>query len=268
MAKSRFEYVREFERSDELLRNTWIVIRLDGRGFHKFTAFYDFAKPNDRRALDLMNEAARRVVEGMADVVLAYGQSDEYSFVLQPACALFDRRESKLVSTFASTFTAWYVFLWPQYFDRPLEPTHLPTFDSRAVLYPSLANLRDYMSWRQADCHINNLYNTTFWSLVQSGLTPHDAEQRLMGTVSADKNEILFSQFGINYNRLDEIYRKGTVIVRNLEHVDRAEPAEALSKRQAERALKKLRAARIDVLHVDIIDEAFWTGRCAWLQRL
>ena len=30
-------------------------------------------------------------------------------------------------------------------------------FDARAVLYPALRTLRDYLSWRQADTHINNL---------------------------------------------------------------------------------------------------------------
>lgn len=28
----------------------------------------------------------------------------------------------------------------------------LPSFDGRAVQYPSVQNLRDYMSWRQVDC--------------------------------------------------------------------------------------------------------------------
>ena len=31
--------------------------------------------------------------------------------------------------------------------------------------------------------------------------------------MSADKNELLFSQFGINYNNLPEIYRKGSVLI-------------------------------------------------------
>lgn len=35
MAKSRFEYVRNFELPDPLLPNTYIVVRIDGRGFHK-----------------------------------------------------------------------------------------------------------------------------------------------------------------------------------------------------------------------------------------
>lgn len=59
---------------------------------------------------------------------------------------------SKLVSTIVSTFTAYYVHFWSTYFpDTPLSPP-LPSFDGRAVCYPTVQNLRDYMSWRQVDC--------------------------------------------------------------------------------------------------------------------
>ena len=59
---------------------------------------------------------------------------------------------SKLTTTIVSTFTSYYVFLWSKYFpQKPLTPP-LPSFDGRAVCYPSDSNLRDYMSWRQVDC--------------------------------------------------------------------------------------------------------------------
>lgn len=35
MAKSKFEYVRKFETDDSCLHNCYIVVRLDGRNFHK-----------------------------------------------------------------------------------------------------------------------------------------------------------------------------------------------------------------------------------------
>lgn len=35
MAKSRFEYVKDFEQDDRLLPGCWIVVRLDGKGFTK-----------------------------------------------------------------------------------------------------------------------------------------------------------------------------------------------------------------------------------------
>lgn len=35
----------------------------------------------------------------------------------------------------------------------------------------------------------------------------------LQGTLAADKNEILFSEFNINYNNEPLMYRKGTVLI-------------------------------------------------------
>ena len=91
------------------------------------------------------------------------------SFVFHKTSILFERRSSKIISTVVSTFSSYYVHLWPSFFpDTPLQAP-LPSFDGRAVCYPTVQNLRDYMSWRQVDCHINNLYNTTFWALIQHG---------------------------------------------------------------------------------------------------
>lgn len=67
--------------------------------------------------------------------------------------------------------------------------------------------------------HINNLYNTTFWALVQQGgLDNRVAEKELSGTVSSDKNEILFKRFGINYNNEPEIFKKGSVLYRDVNY--------------------------------------------------
>ncbi|PQE15940.1 hypothetical protein CJF31_00008562 [Rutstroemia sp. NJR-2017a BVV2] len=225
---------------------------------------YAFERPNDRRALDLMNAAAKAVMTSLPDIVIAYGISDEYS---------------KLVTTIVSTFTAYYVHLWSTYFpelDMQLTAP-LPTFDGRAVQYPSVQNLRDYMSWRQVDCHINNLYNTTFWTLIQKGgMDAKGAEKRLAGSLAADKNEILFSEFGINYNKEPEIYKKGSVVFRDYELVEpgAAKPIEddsaktveerEISKTQEEKDRKRRAKARITVQHIDIIKDEFWERR-PWL---
>jgi tRNA(His) guanylyltransferase len=93
--------------------------------------------------------------------------------------------------------------------------------------------------------HINNLYNTVFWGLVQQGgesTSQAHASLRVsvaicssfstfvltlfslfQGTLSSQKHEILFSRFGINYNNLDPQFRKGSVIVR--EEVIRFSPS-------------------------------------------
>jgi tRNA(His) 5'-end guanylyltransferase len=41
-------------------------------------------------------------------------------------------------------------------------------------------------------------------------------DKKNQGTVSADKNEILFKRFGVNYNNELEIYKKGSVLYRQV----------------------------------------------------
>ncbi|XP_069755142.1 probable tRNA(His) guanylyltransferase isoform X2 [Narcine bancroftii] len=187
MAKSKFEYVRNFEADDTCLQNCWVVVRLDGRNFHKFANQHHFKKPNDERALHLMTRCALTVMQELNDIVVAYGQSDEYSFVFNKRSNWFKRRASKFISHVVSQFSSSFVFYWEDFFkDQSL--LFPPGFDGRVVLYPSNQNLRDYLSWRQADCHINNLYNTTFWALVQQGgLSNREAEEKLKVEEAVDK---------------------------------------------------------------------------------
>lgn len=242
MAKSKFEYVKSFESEEKLLPNAWIVVRVDGKGFHKFSAKHNFEKPNDPRALWLMNRAATVVMQEYKDILIAYGQSDEYSFVLKKDTTLYNRRTSKIMTYLNSLFSSSYVYFWKEYF-KDVKLKYPPSFDSRIVLYPSDENLRDYLSWRQADCHINNLYNTTFWALVlKGGLTNTEAEQRLCGTFSSDKNEILFSEFDMNYNNESLMYKKGTILIR---------------KRIKHPVHGKMRQVVLP-LHEDLIQDHFW----------
>lgn len=213
MAKSRWEYVKRFEVNDSLLPRTWLVVRVDGCSFHKFSDDHNFAKPNDVSALHLMNFCARKVMEKFENIRFAYGQSDEYSFVFPPRCNPYNRRISKLSSIVASTFAVNYSFHWSHFFPQT-SLKYPPSFDGRVVQYPTVEVLRDYLNWRQADCHINNLYNTTLWALIHGGLSPNEATKRLTGTNSGEKNEILFSDFKVNYNDEPELFKKGTFLFR------------------------------------------------------
>ena len=83
--------------------------------------------------------------------------------------------------------------------------------------------------------HINNLYNTTFWALVQKGgMDASNAQERLQvfgfnsislvvfrlilkqGTIASEKHEILFSQFEMNYNDEADMFKKGSIIYREV----------------------------------------------------
>uniref|UniRef100_A0ACD5T838 Uncharacterized protein n=1 Tax=Avena sativa TaxID=4498 RepID=A0ACD5T838_AVESA len=214
MANSKYEYVkREFEFDRSLPASNWIVVRIDGCHFHRFSEIHDFEKPNDESALRLMNACATSMLEKFRDMVFAYGVSDEYSFFFREGTEFYQRRESKILSLCVSFFTSVYVMKWKDFFPSK-ELKEPPYFDGRVVCYPNLKTIRDYMAWRQVDCHTNNQYNTCFWMLVKSGRTEKEAQQTLKGTFSKDKNELLLQQFQINYDDEPAIFRKGSCVYR------------------------------------------------------
>ena len=47
-------------------------------------------------------------------------------------------------------------------------------------------------------------------------MTPTQAHEALKGTLSKDKNELLFSKFSINYNNEPEVFRRGTIAFRQV----------------------------------------------------
>ena len=266
MAKSKYEYVKDFEQHETCLLNTFIVVRIDGKGFSKFTALHDFKKPNDYDALVLMNEAAKAVMHEFDDIFLAYGQSDEYSFVFRKESTVYKRRKDKIISTVVSIFTAKYVASFQAVMNKELKA--LPSFDCRIVLYPDLKTLRDYFSWRQVDCHINNLYNTSFWMLVLQGKkSQKEAEEVLRYTLSDFKNELLFSQFNVNYSKLEPIFRKGSLIVRHKEiDPEKLKKMNDLANTENVHKVNKPRPKLVlKVLHDDLIEEGFWRANLNFL---
>ena len=48
--------------------------------FGRFSDVHEFEKPNDEKALKLMNSCAVAVLEEFEDIQFAYGVSDEYRF--------------------------------------------------------------------------------------------------------------------------------------------------------------------------------------------
>ncbi|KAM0938781.1 putative tRNA(His) guanylyltransferase [Dioscorea sansibarensis] len=70
------------------------------------------------------------------------------------------------------------------------------------------------------------------------------------GTLSKDKNELLFQQFGVNYDKLPAIFRKGSCV-----YMDKLE--ETMKLDEGGNPVKRLRK-KVTVTHVDIIGPKFW----------
>ena len=60
--------------------------------FSRFSDSHNFTKPNDERSLNLMTCAAEQVMKEFKEVVISYGQSDEYSFVFRRDAQAYNRR--------------------------------------------------------------------------------------------------------------------------------------------------------------------------------
>ncbi|WZZ49894.1 hypothetical protein YC2023_050001 [Brassica napus] len=259
------DFVRSFRFESKLLPLTWVVVRIDGSHFHSwplqfadvmlwFSDVHEFEKPNDEQALKLMNSCAVAVLEEFEDIHFAYGVSDEYSFVLKRESELYKSHSSKIISAIASLFTSTYVIRWGDFFPHK-ELKYPPSFDGRAVCYPTYKILLDYLAWRQVDCHINNQYNTCFWMLVKSGKTKTQSQDYLKGTQTREKNELLSSQFGIEYNTLPLIFRMGSSVFRSKEAVAVKNGVVVSGKKPKP---KPKREGEVVVDHCNIIERGFW----------
>ncbi|CRG94445.1 tRNAHis guanylyltransferase, putative [Plasmodium gallinaceum] len=214
MANSKFSYVKLYEEEKKILFNCFFVLRIDGCDFKNFIKDHEYNKPNDIKGLNLMNECAIEVLKKFSEIDLCYGHSDEYSFLFRKTTKLWNRRYNKILSNVVSYFTSSFVHKWKNFFKKDL--VYLPCFDARIITYPSEKEIKDYFSWRQVDCHINTQYNECFWNLIlKDNYTNEEAHKFLLTTQTKDKNELLFTRFNINYNNIPEIFRRGTIIIRN-----------------------------------------------------
>ncbi|WP_305794163.1 tRNA(His) guanylyltransferase Thg1 family protein [Myxococcus landrumensis] len=182
-----------------LLPGAWAVLRVDGRGFSRFTQ-ERFEKPFDPLFHRLMVRTASTLLEEFQGIY-AYTQSDEISVLFRPDWSLFDREVEKLVSLSASVATATF--------------THAlgvpAVFDGRVWMGVDERSVLDYFAWRQADGTRCSLQGWCYWTLRKEGLSAAQATRELDGRSASFKNELLF-QRGINFNEVPLWQRRGSAI--------------------------------------------------------
>jgi tRNA(His) 5'-end guanylyltransferase len=180
-------------------RRTHLVIRIDGRAFHRFTR--DLERPYCRALADALDEAALQLASEMIGCRFAYGQSDEYSFVLtdtEPADAAlwFDGNVQKIVSVSASLFTAA--------FNKAYSGPEPGAFDSRLLVIAQRSEVEKYLLWRQLDASANSL------NMLASA---HFAHKELVGKSTAEKHDLLHAK-GVNWAKQPADFKRGRAIIR------------------------------------------------------
>lgn len=181
-----------------LPRRTYTIIRIDGKAFHTYTKGFD--KPFDFRLMEWMDYAAKRLCAQVSGCRLAYGQSDEYSFLLTDFAtphteAWFDGNIQKIVSVSASIFT--------QAFNEKSSNAGPATFDARVFTIPDKTEVENYFIWRQQDATRN---------AIQSVGQAHFSPKQLHSKNVSQIQEMLFQEKKINFNDFPTNAKRGRVI--------------------------------------------------------
>lgn len=158
--------MKAYERSAEtqLRPDLPICIRIDGRGFSKYTR--DFLKPFDSRVSDAMRATTRALVQE-TNARMGYTQSDEITLILLSGpdqTPFFDGRVQKLCSVLASLAAVT--------FDRALKAARPPTFDARVWQVPDMETANEVLLWRALDARRNG---------VSSAYRAHFSAKRMKG---------------------------------------------------------------------------------------
>jgi tRNA(His) 5'-end guanylyltransferase len=206
---------------------TYVIIRLDGKSFSKYTKMFD--KPFDDKLSNVMDVATIELCKYL-NPKFAYTQSDEISLVFTDienieSELIFDGKVQKLCSISASKVTAafnktmlkilaTFKYNKDELFEKIITgnfPEIDAVFDSRVFIIPDFREVSNYFIWRQQDCTRNSV------SMAASANFSH---KLLEGKSSEEKQEMLFTEKGINWNDYLPKYKRGTVIKKHLVFVE------------------------------------------------
>lgn len=153
-------YERDYEQ--RLMPQVPVIIRLDGKGFHKVTSKMD--KPYDAAFIKIMQLLTHQLVR-YSNAVVGYQQSDEITLVLyndNPQGELFFAGKcNKLNSVLASYATWWYnttASLCRLMGDRAKEKfDNYGLFDCRCFSVPNKWEAINCLRWREQDATRNSI---------------------------------------------------------------------------------------------------------------
>ena len=193
--------MRAFETANDVCvpAGTWMVARVDGRSFTRLTkAVCKFEAPYDERFRDLMTSASQSLMQSGFNVVFGYVQSDEISLLFDLNETQFGRKTRKFNSVLAAHASA----------NFSLELGQVATFDCRISQLPDFEHVVDYFRWRQQDARRNALNSWCYWRMRESS-SARRAHKRMHGMTVREKKQILFQEFGIDFDSLPRWQRHG-----------------------------------------------------------
>lgn len=198
-------------------RRTYIIIRLDGKSFSKYTKKLE--KPFDMDLSVAMEEATKFLVENIQGAKFGYTQSDEISILITDfenpkAGAWYDNNVQKMCSISSSLCTGKFVqkrieqqirkenLTKVNHIMNLIDQFNLAQFDSRVYSIPNPVEVANYFIWRQNDCTRNSV------SMAAQALYSPNA---LHGKDRAAKMDMMMKE-GVNWNNYDARFKRGLFI--------------------------------------------------------
>lgn len=180
-----------------LPRKTHVIVRVDGRAFHTYTAKLE--RPYCAPLARAMDQAAQALAAAMDGFAFGFGQSDEYSFLLtdfrrDDSRMWFEGSVQKIASVSASVFTAAFA----KAYDGPMA-----TFDARVFSIAQRDEVEKYFIWRQLDASRNSL------NMLASTHYSHD---ELLGKSEREKHDLLFAK-GQNWAKYPTEFKRGRAVL-------------------------------------------------------
>ena len=200
-------YNRSFEQHSNIaipLEN-YIIVRLDGKGFSKFTKNY-FKKPFDTTFRDLMVNTTEYLYNSSGfNITYAYTQSDEISLLLKRDDNTFNRRPKKIMSILASMASVYFSLECSKQFKTEI----IAIFDATLDIRPNLESVLKYFIWRQDDSIRNCLNGYAYWTLINKDCyTAKIASRTIENQSNYFKKELLLNR-GINFDDVPNWQKRG-----------------------------------------------------------
>lgn len=179
-----------------------VVIRLDGKAFHTYTA--DLSS-NDPYFATAMETVAKALCASIMGAKLAYVQSDEISVLVNPwinlsSEAWFANNLIKIVSVSSGIASSVMTAESPSIFGK-IKPA---CFDSRAFVLPP-EEVNNYFIWRQQDAIRNS---------VQVLAQMNYSSKEIFGLNNSILKEKLKTEKGIDWDSQTTRFKMGSCIVR------------------------------------------------------
>lgn len=198
----RLKDFEQMEAGRKLLPTLPVCIRIDGKGFSRWTK--GLQRPYDERMSNLMIATTKALVEE-TNALVGFTQSDEISLILYSDDykkeIFFDGKIQKLVSVIASMATGYFNLLRPQFIP---EKTDVAFFDCRVWNVPNLTEATNTILWREFDATKNS---------ISMAARHYYSHKQLDSKNGSEMQEMLFAK-GVNWNDYPGFFKRGSYLRR------------------------------------------------------